>query len=71
MKFSPNDKLIGSCAFDHSIKIWEEEKHSLLFTFNHTDDIKSIDFSYDSKLLASAGLDKNIIIWDLEKGEQK
>lgn len=25
VKFSPNDKLIGSCGLDHTVSIWDEQ----------------------------------------------
>jgi len=65
--FSPNGKLLASCANegDDSILIWNAHTGNLLRAITEDVDIVSIAFSPDSSTLASATLQGDIRLWDV------
>ena len=66
VKFSPNEKLIASGAYDKKIKIYSSTNLSLLNTLSgHRRGITDLSFSLYAKVLISSSTDKTIKLWNL------
>jgi WD40 repeat protein len=71
VSFSPDDKVLATCAADKFVKTWEVPSGKLLKVFEgHTHHVLDVGWKGDGKFLASCGADMNIKVWDWEKGEQ-
>ena len=69
--FSPDDKMLATCAADKFVKTWEMPSGKFIKAFEgHTHHVLDVGWSPDGKLLASAGADNVVKVWDFEKGEQ-
>ena len=66
MAFSPDGRLIASCALDPSIRVWDPTTGKEWRRFTAERAIWNVAFSPDARLLASAG--DNLRLWDLESG---
>jgi U3 small nucleolar RNA-associated protein 13 len=65
VKISPNEKLIASCSYDKSIKIFNNKLEELGVLKGHKRAVMDISFSKYAKLIASTSTDKTIKIWNL------
>ena len=64
--FSPDFRLIASGSDDKSVKLWDSEAHSEIYTFdNHEGVVNSVQFHPDGTCLASASYDRKIKIFDI------
>ena len=71
VSFSPDDKVLATCAADKFVKTWEVPSGKLLKVFEgHTHHVLDVGWKGDGKFLASCGADMNIKVWDWDKGEQ-
>ncbi|HEY7308772.1 MAG TPA: c-type cytochrome domain-containing protein [Gemmataceae bacterium] len=71
VSFSPDDKILATCAADKFVKTFEVPSGKFLKSFEgHTHHVLGVGWKADGKLLASAGADNVVKIWDFEKGEQ-
>jgi WD40 repeat protein len=69
--FSPDDKMLATCAADKFVKTFEVPSGKFLKAFEgHTHHVLGVGWKADGKLLASAGADNVVKVWDFEKGEQ-
>lgn len=65
-RFSPDDRLIGSCGDDHTVRIFDVEQKSNVITFlDHLQNVNSCKFSPDGTIIASAGDDAKIKLFDI------
>jgi WD40 repeat protein len=70
--FSPDGKMLATCAADKFVKVFEVPSGKFIKSFEgHTHHVLDVGWKADGKLLASAGADNAIKVWDFEKGEQK
>lgn len=65
VRISPNEKLIATCSYDKTIKIFSRKLEELACLKGHKRAVSDISFSKYAKLLASASYDKTIKIWNL------
>jgi len=67
---NPNQKLVlASASFDSTIKIWDVEVGTRLYTLTkHTDPVYSVSFSPSGEFLASGSFDRCLHIWSLKDG---
>ncbi len=71
VSFSPDDKILATCAADKFVKTWEVPSGKFIKAFEgHTHHVLDVDWQANGKQLASAGADNVVKIWDFEKGEQ-
>jgi WD40 repeat protein len=71
VSFSPDDKILATCAADKFVKAFEVPTGKFIKSFEgHTHHVLDVGWKGDGKLLASAGADNVVKVWDYEKGEQ-
>lgn len=71
VSFSPDNKLLATCAADKFVKVFEVGTGKFVKSFEgHTHHVLDVGWKSDGKLLASAGADNAVKVWDYEKGEQ-
>lgn len=71
LTFSPDGKLLASCGYDRSIKLWDTASAKLVRTLqDHSDTIYGLAFSPDGQLLASAAADRAVKIWEIGTGKR-
>ena len=74
--FSPDGKLLATCAADKFVKVFElptEEGKPAKFVKSfegHTHHVMGVGWTPDGKKLASCGADNFVKVWDYEKGEK-
>ena len=65
-RFSPDNRLIGSCSDDHTVRIFDVEQKTNVFNFlDHTMNVNTCRFSPDGTIIASAGDDAKIKLFDI------
>ena len=68
-RFSPDNRLIGSCGDDNAVIIFDVEQKSVKYRFlDHTGHVNSCRFSPDGTIIASAGDDGKIKLFDIRMG---
>ena len=71
VSFSPDGKMLATCAADKFVKVFEVPSGKFIKSFEgHTHHVLDVGWKADGKLLASAGADNAVKVWDFEKGEQ-
>jgi len=74
--FSPNGKLLASCAFDGTIKVWDLEGGKELKSFSTgpekgpKDGVLQVAWGADNKTLYACGFDKYLHVWDALEGKE-
>lgn len=69
--FSPDGKLLATCAADKFVKVFELPAGKLAKSFEgHTHHVMGVGWTPDGKKLASCGADNFVKVWDYEKGEK-
>ena len=67
--YSPDGKTLASASQDNTVKLWNTEDGSLLFTLEgHSDSVNAVVYSPDGKTLASASQDNTVKLWNTEDG---
>ncbi|KAK2985658.1 hypothetical protein RJ640_006921 [Escallonia rubra] len=68
---NPNQPLVlASASFDSTIKLWDVESGSLLYSLDgHRDPVYSAAFSPNGEYLASGSLDKCLHIWSVKEAK--
>ena len=68
-RFSPDNRLIGSCGDDNAVIIFDVEQKSVKYRFlDHSSHVNSCRFSPDGTIIASAGNDGKIKLFDIRMG---
>ena len=65
---SPDGDRLASADFGGSVKLWDVERGTLLWTSEQTASINTLAFSADARVVASGGGDGKIHIWDAQSG---
>ncbi|MBC8074888.1 MAG: XRE family transcriptional regulator, partial [Chloroflexales bacterium] len=65
---SSDGERLASAGFDGTVKLWDVERGSLLWTSERTASISTIAFRPDGRFLASGGGDGKVSIWDAQSG---
>lgn len=69
--FSPDGKLLATCAADKFVKVFEVPGGKIAKSFEgHTHHVMGVGWTPDGKKLASCGADNFVKVWDYEKGEK-
>ncbi|GLA90150.1 hypothetical protein AtubIFM56815_005708 [Aspergillus tubingensis] len=67
--FSPDNRLIATASWDHTVIIWNAATgRELQILHGHTNVVCAVAFSADSKMLASASWDETVHLWDSRTG---
>lgn len=65
--FSPDEKILASCGWDGSLKLWDTTTWQLKRKLQASADyLQQLAFSPDGLLIATASNDKKIHIWDVQ-----
>jgi len=68
-RFSPDNRLIGSCGDDNAVIIFDVEQKTVKYRFlDHSSNVNSCRFSPDGTIIASAGDDGKIKLFDIRMG---
>ena len=68
-RFSPDNRLIGSCGDDNSVIIFDIEQKTVKYRFSdHLSHVNSCRFSPDGTIIASTGDDGKIKLFDIRMG---
>ena len=68
-RFSPDNRLIGSCGDDNSVMIFDIEQKTVKYKFlDHLSHVNCCRFSPDGTIIASAGDDGKIKLFDIRIG---
>jgi WD40 repeat protein len=68
LAFSPDESTLATGCFDGSVKLWELERGTLLWTSWQTNNIQRLAFAPDGRTLASSGAKADIQILDAKSG---
>jgi len=68
LAFSPDGGTLASGSYDGSVKLWDVESGTLLWSGWHTKGTTCLAFSPNGSLLASGGLDATVRLWDPKLG---
>lgn len=69
--FSPDGKLLATCAADKFVKVFEVPSGKFVKAFEgHTHHVMGVGWTPDGKKIASCGADNFVKVWDFEKGEK-
>jgi WD40 repeat protein len=70
LRIHKDGRWLATAGDDHIVRIWSMADGSRLHRLaNHTDWVRSVDYSPDGLTLVSAGNDRRIILWDAASGE--
>ena len=70
LAWSHDGRTVATGGWDNTVKLWEVEHGTLLWTGWHDGQVNDIAFSPDRHLLASGGTDGLVRLWDTENGTQ-
>ena len=65
---SPDERTLASASFDGSVKLWDVESRTLLWSGRHPKSTLCLAFSPDGCQLASGGADATVRFWDAKLG---
>lgn len=65
VKVSPNEKMIATCSYDKTIKIFTKKLEEIGTLKGHRRAVMDISFSKYAKLIASTSSDKTVKVWNL------
>lgn len=65
-------RWLATAGDDHLVRVWSLADGKLLHKLgDHTDWVRTIDYSPDGRVLASAGNDRRILFWDAATGARQ
>ena len=68
---APNSKTAISASYDNTLKIWDIETGTELFTLiGHTNSVNAVAIARDGKTAISASDDNTLKIWDTQTGTE-
>jgi WD40 repeat protein/transcriptional regulator with XRE-family HTH domain len=68
LAFSPDGRTLASASHDGSVKLWDVEEGTVLWTGWHIGGIIGAIFAPDGRLLATGGGDTLVRLWDARSG---
>ena len=70
LRIAGGGRSLATAGDDHIVRIWNTLDGSRIHRLaEHTDWVRSVDYSPDGQTLASAGNDRRILLWDPASGE--
>jgi WD40 repeat protein/transcriptional regulator with XRE-family HTH domain len=68
LAFSPDERILATGSWDGSVKLWDLEHGTLLWTAWHSDSVNCVTFALDGRIVVSSGNDAVIRLWDAASG---
>ncbi|CAI8057132.1 Probable serine/threonine-protein kinase PkwA [Geodia barretti] len=69
-QFSPDSRLIATCSWDKTIKVYFTQNFQLAYTLQgHKFGVTDCEFSPSGSLLATTSWDDTVGLWDVETGQ--
>jgi WD40 repeat protein len=68
--FSPDDRLIATCALDRLVRIFNFQGQCLTTCQGHTGNVLSLAWTPDSQHVVSTSVDGTIRTWDVASGQE-
>jgi WD40 repeat protein len=68
LAFRPDERTLATGTLDGSLKLWDVERGTLLWSSWQTKGITCLAFAPDGRLLASGGRDATVRLWDPQLG---
>ena len=68
--FSADDRLIGTCALDRVVRVFDRHGRCLHAMRGHTGNVLSLAWSHDGQHLVTSSVDGTIRRWDVLRGVQ-
>lgn len=68
LAFSPDARTLASTSLDGSVKLWNIESGTLLWTVWHSNGVIVLAFAPNGRILASAGNETTVRLWDAKLG---
>ena len=70
LRLGKDGRSLATAGDDHIVRIWSTLDGARIHRLTeHTDWVRSVDYSPDGQTLASAGNDRRILLWDAASGE--
>ena len=69
--FSPDGKQLLSGSADRTVRLWDVEQATQLWSVGTSAEVRCVAFSRDGKRVASGSADNQVVLWNAANGEKQ